>query len=97
MPEKPSSGKSSPPQPVPSPAILTMVTNLSDTLSKHLPVWEQKLKAANSSATADYAKMLTRVQWQVVGIIHSLYCSLAGSGAAASPNSRTLDLKVCYT
>ena len=97
MPDKPSSSNSSQAQPVPSPAILTVVTNLNDTLTEYLLVWEQKLKAANGSAIAEYAQMLTRLQWQVVGIIHSLYCSLAGSGAAASPNSRTLDLKVYCT
>lgn len=77
----------------PSHTSLAALVSLADALAEPLPAWGDKLKAAGCSESTGVGRLLAKVQWQVVGVIHSLYALLAGT-AAASPTGRTLDLKV---
>ena len=75
-----------------SPAILTLITNLTDKLQKQLPELETRLRAEGYQA-GGLGELLAKVQWQVVGLVQGLYACLAGP-ALSSPPRRSLDVKV---
>lgn len=67
---------------------------MSDAIAIHLPDWQQKLKAADGTEAGVLDDLLAKLQWQVLGVVRSLYCSLARSSSASSPTRKTLDVKV---
>ena len=79
---------------LPSPANLNAVWSLTEALAEHLPEWAKKLKEAGFAQSETLGRLLAKVQWQVLGIVMSLYGALAGSPSASSPTSRTLNVKV---
>jgi hypothetical protein len=67
---------------------------LSDAIGTHLPDWQQKLKAADGTEVGVLDDLLAELQWQVLGVVRTLYCALARSPSASSPTRKTLDVKV---
>ncbi|DBA95749.1 TPA: Calcineurin-binding protein cabin-1, variant 3 [Trebouxia sp. C0004] len=81
------------PQLLPTHAHFAVMNSLSDTISAHLPDWQQKLKAADGTGAGVLDDLLAKLQWQVLGVVRTLYCSLARSSSANSPTRKTLDVK----
>lgn len=81
------------PQLLPSHAHFAVIDSLSDTIATHLPDWQQKLKADGTGAKV-LDDLLAKLQWQVLGVVRTLYCSLSRSPSASSPTRKTLDVKV---
>jgi hypothetical protein len=82
------------PQQLPTHAHFAVIDSLSDAIATHLPDWQQKLKAADGAGARVLDDLLAKLQWQVLGVVRTLYCSLARSPSASSPTRKTLDVKV---
>lgn len=89
-----STGAQTQSRPVPTHTDFAVIECLADALAPHLPEWEQKLKAADATHAEALSQLLARVQWQLVAVIRSLYCCLAGSSSTNSPTRRDADAKV---
>ncbi|KAA6420724.1 MAG: hypothetical protein FRX49_09301 [Trebouxia sp. A1-2] len=81
------------PQQLPTHAHFAAIDSLSDAIATHLPDWQQKLKAADGTEGRVLDDLLAKLQWQVLGVVRTLYCSLARSPSASSPTRKTLDVK----
>ena len=82
------------PQQLPTHAHFAVIDSMSDAIAIHLPDWQHKLKAADGTEAGVLDDLLAKLQWQVLGVVRSLYCSLARSCSASSPTRKTLDVKV---
>jgi len=82
------------PQLLPTHAHFAVMNSLSDAFATHLPHWQQKLKTADVTGARALDDLLAKLQWQLLGVVRTLYCSLARSPSTNSPTRKTLDVKV---
>ena len=82
------------PQQLPTHAHFAVIDSLSDAIATHLPHWQHKLKAADGTEVGVLDDLLAKLQWQVLGVVRTLYRALARSPSASSPTRKTLVVKV---
>ena len=68
------------------------VTALSKGLAQHTPEWLKQLQG--SQQMLGFCKVLTKLQWQLAGLVEQLYSLLVPIAAAHSPSHISLNIKV---